>query len=114
MKLSIIVPCFNERDTISEILSRVDACTHNPKEIIIVDDKSTDGTRDILANRPTRECEKIIFHDANQGKGGALRTGIAAATGDIIIIQDADLEYDPKDIPRVIEPIIAGSADGVY
>jgi glycosyltransferase involved in cell wall biosynthesis len=114
MKLSVIVPCFNERDTISELLLRVDACSHNPKEIIVVDDGSTDGTRQILAERPARECEKIFFHDFNQGKGSALKTGIAAATGNIIVIQDADLEYDPKDIPRLIAPILAGSADVVY
>jgi len=114
MKLSIIIPCFNERVTISEIISRVDACPHNPKEIIIVDDGSTDGTRDILANRPLREHERVIFREINQGKGSALRIGFGSATGDIIIVQDADLEYDPRDIPRVIEPIIAGSADVVY
>jgi glycosyltransferase involved in cell wall biosynthesis len=114
MRLSIIIPCFNERNTISEILSRVDACPHYPKEIIIIDDGSTDGTRDILAKRPQREYERVIFHETNQGKGAALRTGFAAATGDIIIIQDADLEYDPKDIPRVIEPIVVGSADVVF
>jgi glycosyltransferase involved in cell wall biosynthesis len=114
MKLSIIIPCFNERATVSEILSRVEAYPHNPKEIIIVDDGSTDGTREVLAERPMRDYEKVIFHEINRGKGSALRIGIGAATGDIIIIQDADLEYDPKDIPRLIKPIIAGSADVVY
>jgi glycosyltransferase involved in cell wall biosynthesis len=104
MKLSIIIPCFNERATVSEILSRVEAYPHNPKEIIIVDDGSTDGTREVLAERPMRDYEKVIFHEINRGKGSALRTGIGAATGDIIIIQDADLEYDPKDIPRLIKP----------
>lgn len=114
MKLSILIPCFNECNTIDEILSRVEACSHQPKEIIIIDDHSTDGTRDILSKRPSRDSEQIIFHEKNQGKGAALRTGIAAATGDIIIIQDADLEYDPNDIPRIIEPILAGRADIVY
>jgi glycosyltransferase involved in cell wall biosynthesis len=114
MKLTILVPCFNECSTINEILSRVEACSYQPKEIIVIDDCSTDGTRDILRKRPAQYSEQIIFHEKNQGKGAALRAGIAAATGDIIIIQDADLEYDPNDIPRVIEPILAGRADVVY
>jgi glycosyltransferase involved in cell wall biosynthesis len=114
MKLTILIPCFNERSTIEEILFRVQACEHQPKEIIVIDDYSSDGTREILSKRPFRASEQIIFHDKNQGKGAALRTGIAAATGDIIIIQDSDLEYDPSEIPRVIEPIIAGRADVVY
>jgi glycosyltransferase involved in cell wall biosynthesis len=114
MKLSIIIPCFNECHTITEILSRVDARVQTPKEIIIVDDNSADGTREILSKRPIRESEKIILHNVNQGKGAALRTGIAAATGDIIIIQDADLEYDPNDIPRLIQPIIDDRAAVVY
>ena len=114
MKLSILIPCFNECNTIDKILSRVEACAYQPKEIIIVDDCSTDGTRDILSKRLPRASEKIIFHDKNQGKGAALRTGLAAATGDIIIVQDADLEYDPNEIPRIIEPILSGRADVVY
>ena len=114
MKLSVVIPCFNERTTIDEILSRVEACGYQPKEIILIDDCSTDGTRDILSKRSSKDSEKIIFHEKNQGKGAAVRTGIATATGDVIIIQDADLEYDPKDIQRVIEPILAGRADVVY
>ena len=114
LKLSILIPCFNERNTISELLSRVEACAYQPKEIIIVDDYSTDGARDILSERPSRDFEKIIYHDTNQGKGASIRTALAAAAGDIIIIQDADLEYDPNDIPRVIEPILTGRADVVY
>jgi glycosyltransferase involved in cell wall biosynthesis len=114
MKLSIVIPCFNECQTINEILSRVHACMHEPKEIIIVDDHSTDGTRDILRKRAAHETERICYQERNRGKGAAIRTGVAAATGDIIIIQDADLEYDPSEIPRLIEPIIAGNADVVY
>ena len=114
MKLSILIPCFNERRTIEEVLTRVEACAYQPKEIIVIDDGSTDGTRDILKSRPARNSEQIIFHEKNQGKGAALRAGIAAATGDIITIHDADLEYDPNDIPRLIEPIITGRADVVY
>jgi glycosyltransferase involved in cell wall biosynthesis len=114
MKLSIVIPCFDECQTIDEILSRVHACTHEPKEVIIVDDHSTDGTRDILRKRPDRDAERIYYHKQNEGKGAAIRTGIAAATGDIIVVQDADLEYDPREIPLLIEPILAGSADVVY
>jgi glycosyltransferase involved in cell wall biosynthesis len=114
MKLSILIPCFNECKTIEVILRRVEACAYEPKEIIVIDDYSTDGTREILGKRPSKISEQIIYHEKNQGKGAALRTGIAAATGDIVIIQDADLEYDPNDIPRVIEPILAGRADIVY
>ena len=114
MKLTIVMPCFNEFSTITEILSRVEACSYHPKEIIVIDDCSTDGTREILQKRPARDTELVIFHDKNQGKGAALRAGIAAATGDIIIIQDTDLEYDPNDIPRMINPILAGRADIVY
>jgi len=114
MILSIVIPCFNEAKTINELLSRVAACAHQPKEIIVVDDHSTDGTRELLSNGPPRDSERIIFHDKNQGKGAALRTGFAAATGDIIIIQDSDLEYDPDEIPRIIQPIIADQADVVF
>ncbi len=114
MKLSVLIPCYNEQNTIEELLSRVEACGHQPKEIIVIDDNSTDGTREILTKRTPRNSEHFIFHEKNQGKGAAIRTGIAAATGDIILIQDADLEYDPNEIPRVIEPILAGRADIVY
>ena len=114
MKLTLIVPCFNECETINEILMRVDSFVQGSKEIIVVDDGSTDGTREILQRRPARDGEKIILHDKNQGKGAAVRTGLAAATGDMIIIQDADLEYDPKDIARIIAPILDGRADVVF
>jgi glycosyltransferase involved in cell wall biosynthesis len=114
MKLSILIPCFNEKNSIEEILARVEACPYQPKEILVIDDCSTDGTREILKRRPARESEQIIFQKVNKGKGAALQAGISAATGDIIIVQDADLEYDPNDIPSVIEPIRSGRADIVY
>jgi len=114
MKLSIIIPCYNEKVTIREIVQAVRAAPVAEKEIIIVDDCSTDGTRDILQSEIVPLVEMVIFHDVNKGKGAALRTGIRAATGDIVIIQDADLEYDPREYPLVIEPILQGKADVVY
>ncbi len=113
MKLTIIIPCYNERATIEDILERVRACPYEPKEIIVVDDCSTDGTRDLLRARMGNR-ERIVYHDVNQGKGAAIRTGVQHATGDIITIQDADLEYDPDEIPKLIAPIVNGRADVVY
>lgn len=114
MKLTIVIPCYNEAATINAILARVWDCPHEPKEVIIVDDGSTDGTRDVLAKRPMREGERVLCHERNQGKGAALRTGFAEARGDIVIVQDADLEYDPAEIPKVIHPILQGRADVVF
>ncbi len=112
MKLSVIIPAYNERATIAELVRRVKEADI-PKEIIIVDDGSTDGTRDIVQGLKDEET-RIVYHPYNRGKGMAIRTGIKQARGDIIVIQDADLEYDPNDYHKLIEPIIEGKAKVVY
>jgi glycosyltransferase involved in cell wall biosynthesis len=116
MKLSIIVPVFNERQTVAQIIARIEETPYE-KEIIVIDDFSTDGTRDILQQLDTSRqapSVRVLYHAVNQGKGAALRTGIASAAGDILIIQDADLEYDPSEYGVLIQPILAGRADVVY
>ncbi|MBI4831071.1 MAG: glycosyltransferase family 2 protein, partial [Candidatus Lindowbacteria bacterium] len=112
MKLSVIIPVFNEAGTIDTILDRVGR-TDLDKEIIIVDDFSVDGTREILEKKYS-DLYKLLYHDRNMGKGAALATGFKHVTGDIVIIQDADLEYDPSEYKRLIEPIERGEADVVY
>ncbi|MFO0898674.1 MAG: glycosyltransferase family 2 protein [Pirellulales bacterium] len=112
--VSVVIPVFNERETIAEIIERVEALPLD-KELIIVDDCSTDGTREILECLAAIDGKLRLFvHDVNQGKGAALRTGFAQARGEIVVVQDADLEYDPRDIPKVLSPILAGEADVVY
>lgn len=114
MRLSIVLPVYNEVKTIKEIIKRVeDASLNLDKEIIIVDDFSVDGTRQIL-NDLKAKGYRVIFHENNKGKGAALRTGFKEATGDIILIQDADLEYDPSEYPLLLEPILSGQARVVY
>ncbi|MBI2564766.1 glycosyltransferase family 2 protein [Candidatus Woesearchaeota archaeon] len=111
-KLSVIIPVFNEKNTIEEVVKRVQSVKILlEKEIIIVDDGSTDGTRIVLKKL---DGVKIIFHEKNKGKGAAIRTGIQNATGDIILVQDADLEYKPEEYPKLIQPIIEGKTDVVY
>lgn len=114
MKLSIVIPCYNERATIENIVAAVKAAPVAEKEIIIVDDCSTDGTRDILRERVASQVDKVLYHEFNQGKGAALRTGFQAATGDVVVVQDADLEYDPQEYPRLMEPILRDKADVVF
>ena len=113
MKLSVIIPVYNEVESIREIVRRVQK-VRLANEIVIVDDGSTDGTRDLLAELDGRRSVRVIFHEQNQGKGSAVRTGISNARGDVLLIQDADLEYDPQDYPSLLKPITEGVADVVY
>lgn len=113
MKLSVIIPCFNEVNTLKNILEEVKNSDIKDQEIIVVDDYSNDGTREILKSLVDSEI-KVLYHDSNKGKGAALRTGFKNASGDICIVQDADLEYDPKEFPIVIGPILENKADVVF
>ncbi|MCE5303672.1 MAG: glycosyltransferase family 2 protein [Planctomycetaceae bacterium] len=113
LKISVVVPVYNERETVIEIVRRIREVPI-PKEILLVDDGSTDGTRDILAGMEPADDLRIVLQERNQGKGAALKTGFALATGDIVLIQDADLEYDPRQYGRLIQPIVEGVADVVY
>jgi len=116
-KLSIVVPCYNERATIKEILAEITAVSlgSTKKEILIVDDGSTDGTRGLLQKLARQDkAIKLLFQDTNQGKGAALKRGILESTGDVVVIQDADLEYDPQEYKRLLYPVERGQADVVY
>lgn len=114
--LSIVIPVYNEKALVIDLIKKVRNVELNGirKQIIVIDDCSTDGTREILKEQAKDLVDVLLFHDVNQGKGAALRTGFQNATGDVIIVQDADFEYDPNEYPRIIEPIFEGNADVVY
>jgi glycosyltransferase involved in cell wall biosynthesis len=114
VKLSIVIPCYNERSTIEAVIDAVRAAPGGEKEIIVVDDCSRDCSGELLEGPLRAKVDRVLRHPVNRGKGAALRTGIAHATGDIVIIQDADLEYDPQQYPLLIEPILQDKADVVY
>jgi len=113
MKLSVVIPIYNEVNTLTEIIERVRDVPIE-KELVLVDDYSTDGTRDLLSKIEDDADVRVMYHERNQGKGAALRTGFRYATGDVIIIQDADLEYDPSEYPKLLQPIQDGKADVVF
>jgi glycosyltransferase involved in cell wall biosynthesis len=113
LTLSVVVPCYNEVATLEEVIDAVRAAPVKT-EIVLVDDASTDGTRELIRDKLQARVERVIFHDANQGKGAALRSGFAAVSGDVVVVQDADLEYDPAEFPRLLQPFVQQDADVVY
>ena len=114
MKLSVVIPCFNEIGSIAQVIQDVKSSPVKDIEIIVVDDFSTDGTRELLNTKLANQVDQIIYHPKNLGKGAALRSGFALVTGDIVIIQDADLEYSPQEYPLLIDPILQNKADVVF
>ena len=114
MKVSVLIPCFNEKNTIEKIVDRINNLENINLEIIVIDDNSNDGTTEILKNKINEQVSQIIFNGKNHGKGYCIKKGIEGATGDIILIQDADLEYDPKEYYKLLKPIKDGNADVVY
>jgi glycosyltransferase involved in cell wall biosynthesis len=111
--LTVVIPAYNEVGTVERLLRRVREVPLN-LEVIVVDDGSTDGTRDLLGELEAELIDQLVFHEKNRGKGAALRTGFGRATGDVVVVQDADLEYDPYELPILLEPILSGKADAVY
>lgn len=115
-RLSIVIPVYNEKDLVIDVLKKVRSLKIDKTdiEIIVVDDCSTDGTRDILKKKGIKYVDKILYHDENQGKGAALKTGFSEVSGDVVIVQDADFEYDPMEIPKVVKPVFDGICDVCY
>jgi glycosyltransferase involved in cell wall biosynthesis len=114
MKLSVVIPCYNEKNHLFHLISRVKDSPVADKEIILVDDGSNDGTTELIRNSIEKEVTKVIYHPVNMGKGAAIRSGLSAVTGGIVLIQDADLEYDPAEYPKLVAPILEGKADVVF
>jgi len=114
MKLSIIIPCYNEKESLIELISLVNKSQVKEKEIILVDDGSDDGSTDLIRDYLETKVDKVVYHDKNMGKGSAIRSALKFVTGDMVIIQDADLEYDPQEYPKLMAPILEGKADVVY
>jgi len=114
MKLSIIIPCFNEKNTIHELINRINTDVNIPKEIILIDDCSTDGTAELIKNKIEKSVDKVIYHKNNLGKGGCIKSSISFITGDLVIIQDADLEYSPKDFLILINAFKNNKSEVIY
>ena len=114
MKLSIIIPCYNEKESLIELISLVKKSPVKEKEIILVDDGSDDGSTELIRDCLEIEVDKVVFHDKNMGKGAAIRSALKFVTGDMVIIQDADIEYDPQEYPKLMAPVLEGKADVVY